>query len=475
MNRFRMSSTARILILVVSALIILNGVTGYILIIVTRDTIKEQIQNRMLDVSNSAAASIDGDIYEKIQAEDKGTPEYEQILKGLSVYRDNIELKYIYGIRDNGNNNFIYTIDPDLENPAEFGEPVVFTEALQQASLGVSSVVEVPYTNEWGKFYSSYSPIKNSSGEVVGIIAVDFDATWFEKAIYRNIKIIVVSSIVSLLVGTMIVIIVTSRMRNKIRILDEHIYEAEEKINELAVQNKLKSLVEEDDIHKRYPRGIILYFRDELDVMSDHIISLLTKLQRYTEYIIDHSYIDGMTGLENKKAYIKKVREMNEKISNISQRKSQLELQSESQSSVDELIFSILVFNVKGVGALNKKYGYEAGDIAIKKASKALAKAFPREIGSLYHLNGGEYAVVIEKELEGSIEGIYNLVEEHLRSQNEKINKGERESDYDIIVKLTKGEATYDSSKDRTFGDVFHRAEQDMLENKGNNQTIYPN
>ena len=108
MNRFRMSSTARILILVVSALIILNGVTGYILIIVTRDTIKEQIQNRMLDVSNSAAASIDGDIYEKIQAEDKGTPEYEQILNGLSVYRDNIELKYIYGIRDNGNNNFIY-------------------------------------------------------------------------------------------------------------------------------------------------------------------------------------------------------------------------------------------------------------------------------------------------------------------------------------------------------------------------------
>ena len=471
MNRFRMSSTARILILVVSALIILNGVTGYILIIVTRDTIIEQIQNRMLDVSNSAAASIDGDIYEKIQAEDKGTPEYEQILNELSVYRDNIELKYIYGIRDNGNNNYIYTIDPDLEDPAEFGEPVVCTEALQQASLGVSSVVEVPYTNEWGKFYSSYSPIKNSSGEVVGIIAVDFDATWFEKAIYRNIKIIVVSSIVSLLVGIMIVIIVTSRLRNKIRILDEHIYEAEEKINELAVQNKLKSLVEEDDIHKRYPRGIILYFRDELDVMSDHIISLLTKLQRYTEYIIDHSYIDGMTGLENKKAFIKKVREMNEKISNISQKKSQLESQSESQSeeqsSADELIFSILVFNVKGVGALNKKYGYEAGDIAIKKASKALAKAFPREIGSLYHLNGGEYAVVIEKELEGSIEGIYNLVEEHLRSQNEKINKDEKKPDYDIIVKLTKGEATYDSSKDRTFGDVFHRAEQDMLENRG--------
>ena len=66
---------------------------------------KTLINNRMLDISKSAADMINGDVLERLQKEDKGTPEYQQINDFLAVFQRNIDLKYIYCIRDLGNKN----------------------------------------------------------------------------------------------------------------------------------------------------------------------------------------------------------------------------------------------------------------------------------------------------------------------------------------------------------------------------------
>ncbi len=39
----------------------------------------------------------------------------------------------------------------------------------------------VPYTDEWGTWITAYGPIRNSKGEIVGAIALDLDATQFER------------------------------------------------------------------------------------------------------------------------------------------------------------------------------------------------------------------------------------------------------------------------------------------------------
>ena len=77
---------------------------------------------------------------------------------------------------DDGNGNFSFSVDPAPDDPGEFGAPVVYTEALYKASLGIPSVDEVAYTDAWGRFYSAYSPVFNSNGKVAGIVATDFSA-----------------------------------------------------------------------------------------------------------------------------------------------------------------------------------------------------------------------------------------------------------------------------------------------------------
>ena len=84
-------------------LLVVNFSLGLILTKESTDVMKEQIGNRMLDVSNTAASMLNGDVLRDIQAEDANTPEYKEILETLTYYQDNIDLKYIYCIRDLGN------------------------------------------------------------------------------------------------------------------------------------------------------------------------------------------------------------------------------------------------------------------------------------------------------------------------------------------------------------------------------------
>ncbi len=65
----------------------------------------------------------------RLQDTNKGTSGDQEAEDKLSVFKKNIALKYIYGIRDMGNGSFTFTIDPTEEDPGEFGEPVVTMDA----------------------------------------------------------------------------------------------------------------------------------------------------------------------------------------------------------------------------------------------------------------------------------------------------------------------------------------------------------
>ena len=56
---------------------------------------------------------------------------------------------------------------------------------------------ETPYEDEWGRFYSAFSPVFDSDGEVAGVVTADFNATWYENQISRNeLTILIVCAVV---------------------------------------------------------------------------------------------------------------------------------------------------------------------------------------------------------------------------------------------------------------------------------------
>ena len=172
--------STKIILMVEGILLISSILFCAVSIYRARIGIRRAIQQRMLDIANCASGSVNGDVLKSLTAADTGSAAYEKIYNTLAVFRDNVELEYVYCIRQTEDEQFIFTMDLDLYTPAGFGDSVKYTEALASAGRGTAAVDEVPYSDAWGKFYSAYSPVLDSSGLVAGIIAVDFSAEWFE-------------------------------------------------------------------------------------------------------------------------------------------------------------------------------------------------------------------------------------------------------------------------------------------------------
>ncbi len=169
--------------------------------------IRKAIQQRMLDIANCASGSINGDILKTLDEGSVGSREYKDIYNALAVFRDNVvELEYVYSIKEAGDGNFIFTMDLDQYTPADYGDSVKYTDALAMAADGTAAVDSVPYSDAWGEFYSAYSPVFDSSGNIAGIIAVDFSVDWFEAQLSSQTR----STIISYLVILMLTLLVAA-------------------------------------------------------------------------------------------------------------------------------------------------------------------------------------------------------------------------------------------------------------------------
>lgn len=196
--------STKIILMVETILLITSILFCSVSIYRSRIGIRKAIQQRMLDIANCASGSIEGDVLKSLTKEDVGGDKYNALYNKLAVFRDNVELEYIYSIKDEGNGNFIFTMDLDQVSPAAYGDSVEYTEALASAGRGISAVDEVPYSDMWGEFYSAYSPVFDSTGKVAGIIAVDFSADWFEDQLSAQMRENVASYAVILLFSLLV-------------------------------------------------------------------------------------------------------------------------------------------------------------------------------------------------------------------------------------------------------------------------------
>ena len=207
----KLSLRTRMVLLMSLFMLATNLLLGAVLIRQSRSATKTQINERMLDIVNTAAAMLDGDVLDRLTAADEGTPEYEAVRDTLVRFRDNINLDYIYYVRDMGDGTFTFGIDTDPVAPAAFGDPVVYTDALSAASRGAPSVDEEPYEDAWGRFYSAFSPVFDSEGKVAGVVTADFNAEWYENQVDRIEGTIVIGSVLFTVISIAIMYFVSGQ------------------------------------------------------------------------------------------------------------------------------------------------------------------------------------------------------------------------------------------------------------------------
>ena len=196
--------STKIIVMVEIILLISSILFCSVSIYIARVGIRKAIQQRMLDIANCAAGSVSGEVMKNLTEDQVGSVAYNKIYDTLAVFRDNVELEYVYCIKEAEPGSFIFTMDLDQVSPASYGDSVEYTEALAKAGRGIPAVDEVPYTDQWGEFYSAYSPVFDSNGAVVGIVVVDFSSDWFDAQLAEQTRSTVISYLIILMLSLVV-------------------------------------------------------------------------------------------------------------------------------------------------------------------------------------------------------------------------------------------------------------------------------
>ena len=424
-EKFKTKRPSKYLLLMVIFLLVVNVSLGYLLVRQAKNSITTLIHTRMLDISNTAAAMIDGDALRAVTPEDAGTEAYETIMRTLTYFQDNIDLKYIYCVRVMEDGTFTFGLDPTVDDPGEFGSPVVYTDALYRASRGVAAADDEFYQDAWGTFYSAYSPVFDSAHQVAGVIAVDFDAAWFNEQLAVLSRTTIIVALLSLLVGGAIVTVIVTRSQRQIQSIHGQLNELES-----ALMKEMGSSPIEEEASQTGDDTA------SIDALGKHIQIVQDELKTQIAQVHGQAYQDGLTGVKSTHAYL------------------EMEKAVEKQLTDGTLTeFAIVVCDVNGLKQVNDTLGHKAGDELIRKACQMVCDIFAHS--PVYRVGGDEFTVFLTgrdyEHRRRLMEELHKLSSDHIATK-------------DAIV--SGGMAEFIPGRDTRISDVFKRADEAMYAEK---------
>lgn len=144
----------------------------------TQTAVKEATRDELKTLAAVVATQIDGDTLAALQIGDESSPAFIAIRDQLyAMEQSNPDIAYIYTMRRVNNTvQFIVDAEYGMDTPGEnayIGDnyPAPTAEMLQGFT---GNTVENEFaTDQWGTTLSGYAPVRNSQGEVVGIVGVD--------------------------------------------------------------------------------------------------------------------------------------------------------------------------------------------------------------------------------------------------------------------------------------------------------------
>lgn len=402
--------------------------------------IRKVTDDYMRSVSKAAAGMIDGDELASLGYGCEDGPAYKQIRDTLTRFNDNIELEDIYIVKPQSGVGFIFVMDLTDNDPAQFGDRVADpTDAMRTAAQGVDTVDDVPYEDAWGKFYSSYSPVLDSNGNVAGIVAVDFDANWFDDQISSISRDVFYMGSISLIIGAAMVVVMTARTRKSLKRAHAQLNELSDNIEELIVGIGNLSHA---DLNKEPENKVKMVYEDDgLEALGEKMTDMQEALKEQISHIQENAYIDALTGAKNRNSYLEDVGI------------------AEPAIKAGNLSFSVAVFDVTGLKTINDTLGHECGDKAIIDTARVLTEAFGRD--NTYRIGGDEFVAAVRFATADDMQKSFNKIDTLL----EEINK--EGGQYSIMpLVISRGYAEFDPMTDREFLDTFNRADKMMYEDK---------
>ena len=439
----KLSFTTNVIIIVSIFLLVMDGLLGAVLAYRSISKMRSIIQNKIMETSQTVALFLNGDDIKALSFDDKtnNTPAYREAYDTLATFKThNIDndagLAFVYCLVKNADDKIVFSVDPS-DDPADFlVEEAIVTSALLKAFSGTAAFDDVSYVDRWGDLYSAYAPIFGSDNTVKAVVGVDVWASWYNNEIASNAIAIGVITLATILLGILVVIVITRRLRKRILVLNGEMMELQDNVRELIADIRdprympIKSETDEE----------IKESGDTVSQLKEQIIETEIAVKKYLEYTRRQAFIDVLTELNNRNSYFTLVNELESKIKN------------------NEYVnFAVVIFDINGLKIINDMYGHEAGDKAIIMIGDCLKAIFGEEIS--YRIGGDEFVVVYQNVYEDTIK-------EKTKSFKELLVENNKTSDLGFEVGASTGYAFYNNKSDKRYQDVFNRADESMYKDK---------
>ena len=250
----------------------------------------ELVKNELRSIAAVSAFSINGDFVDDLREPEQQKSEQYIAIKRIfaQLMEANKNINDIYIMRKGATSkDLVFLVDADPD-PAEFGE-LYDTEVAPEMLSGFErpSVDREFTTDKWGMTLSGYAPVKNSRGETVAIIGIDYDAHSIQVGIGQRKTQILLYSLVSMVIMLFISLILAksivarlNRVKRAVDIIleDEHhthqLYKENDEVNLLA--SRVNKLIRKFTVEKE-------------QILISIIMTLVNTLEVRDEYTHGHS------------------------------------------------------------------------------------------------------------------------------------------------------------------------------------------
>jgi methyl-accepting chemotaxis protein len=181
MKKIKSSLKYRIMFLCVSLLVIAVLFMNSFNYRSSEKAIEDAIGQTAINITRSMVSTIDIDQYTKLKTpDDMNMDYYSQLREKLGTLREQTGLKFMYTMNRGEDGKYYYCVDglpADDPGFSKLGDEETLISDKMIAAFDGKEGYEINKSEEWGMLVSGYVPIKSSSGEIMGILAADFDGT----------------------------------------------------------------------------------------------------------------------------------------------------------------------------------------------------------------------------------------------------------------------------------------------------------
>jgi methyl-accepting chemotaxis protein len=281
--------------MILTVLAVLAATLIYMQVKNTDKASEEAIGNFSMRMAEAYAEQFDLTAYGNFLKDPQENEAYWSLREELNRYRLQIGALYVYTVQINDPNQPLIGVDGqprDSESASPIGEitdmPKEAAEAIRQGQSAKSGIIMNP---EYGDYISSYAPLRNADGAIIGALGID-TALSVSKTIYRDVlkqstSVFVIMGVLTILFFLLIVLFLSRALRPLGTIVKGAEAIARGDLAEAQAQLGAKRIKSRDEIGQAYAAMLTMVERLGVtlrDVMSDIALTAQNLVQSSDQF-----------------------------------------------------------------------------------------------------------------------------------------------------------------------------------------------